>query len=418
MRVVEQRRQCRAGIADGCCAAAVLYSGGQLAEGREWLTQLLDRSVDRTPTRERAMALATAAKLAAHHGDDGAALDYAAAYQALPPELQNLGSTADLRAALCVVNTRRGHLEAAHAYGSAAVSLALDNHDPIDAALFRNYLAAVLHRLGELDAAEALYAQSLAEARELDYRLCTALSLEGLASIARARGDVATARRLYREALSVFRDMSAMLPAIQTLIGLGYTALDQDDLGSARRDFGEALDLALGIGQRLHAVAALEGMALVAAAQHRPERVVKLLAAVERLRADAGGPPASAAVEAALAAARDQLGEAWAEQLRIEGKAMTHEQAVSCAREGGQPGPRLRSATATALSERELQVVNLLVRGLSNRAIAERLVISVRTVDRHVENILAKLELSSRGQIVAWAIEHNATHLADAATHG
>jgi DNA-binding NarL/FixJ family response regulator len=58
------------------------------------------------------------------------------------------------------------------------------------------------------------------------------------------------------------------------------------------------------------------------------------------------------------------------------------------------------------LTERELQVMRLLGRGLSNRDIAGELIISVRTVDRHVENILAKLGLDSRGKVTAWAAEH------------
>jgi len=49
--------------------------------------------------------------------------------------------------------------------------------------------------------------------------------------------------------------------------------------------------------------------------------------------------------------------------------------------------------------------VALVARGLTNRQIAERLGISVRTVDRHVENLLRKLDLAGRAQIAAWAVE-------------
>ncbi len=44
--------------------------------------------------------------------------------------------------------------------------------------------------------------------------------------------------------------------------------------------------------------------------------------------------------------------------------------------------------------------------GLANRQVADRLVISRRTAETHVENILLKLSLSSRAQIVAWHIQH------------
>ncbi len=55
------------------------------------------------------------------------------------------------------------------------------------------------------------------------------------------------------------------------------------------------------------------------------------------------------------------------------------------------------------LSERELEVLRELAQGASNQEIAERLVITVDTVKRHVSNLLAKLEASNRTQAVARA---------------
>jgi DNA-binding NarL/FixJ family response regulator len=83
------------------------------------------------------------------------------------------------------------------------------------------------------------------------------------------------------------------------------------------------------------------------------------------------------------------------------GAGMTLEEVLNYVRG---PAPRAGSLPA-GLTERELQVLRMLGRGLSNRDIADQLIISVRTVDRHVENILAKLHLDSRGQVTAWAAE-------------
>jgi DNA-binding NarL/FixJ family response regulator len=58
------------------------------------------------------------------------------------------------------------------------------------------------------------------------------------------------------------------------------------------------------------------------------------------------------------------------------------------------------------LSDRELQVLRLLSAGATNKAIAAELVLSVRTVDRHVSNIFAKLGVSSRAAATAYAHEH------------
>ncbi len=57
------------------------------------------------------------------------------------------------------------------------------------------------------------------------------------------------------------------------------------------------------------------------------------------------------------------------------------------------------------LTAREREVAALIAQGMSNRTIAQELVVSERTVDTHVANILAKLGFTSRAQIAAWAVE-------------
>lgn len=57
------------------------------------------------------------------------------------------------------------------------------------------------------------------------------------------------------------------------------------------------------------------------------------------------------------------------------------------------------------LTEREREVAQLIAEGKSNRAIAEKLVVSERTIDTHVEHILSKLQFTSRAQIAAWAVD-------------
>ena len=60
-----------------------------------------------------------------------------------------------------------------------------------------------------------------------------------------------------------------------------------------------------------------------------------------------------------------------------------------------------------SLSEREAQVLRLLAAGKTNRAIADELFISEKTVARHVSNIFDKLGVSSRTGATAWAFRHN-----------
>jgi DNA-binding NarL/FixJ family response regulator len=70
------------------------------------------------------------------------------------------------------------------------------------------------------------------------------------------------------------------------------------------------------------------------------------------------------------------------------------------------PSPRRAAAKEFGgLTERERQVASLIAQGMSNREIAEALVVSERTVETHVANIFSKLGFTARTQIAAWAVE-------------
>jgi DNA-binding NarL/FixJ family response regulator len=80
-------------------------------------------------------------------------------------------------------------------------------------------------------------------------------------------------------------------------------------------------------------------------------------------------------------------------------------------REAGGPVPRRRrpstpvpeALAAHGVTAREAEVLQLLGEGLSNAAIAERLFVSVRTVETHVSSLLAKLHAENRGQLTAFS---------------
>ena len=63
------------------------------------------------------------------------------------------------------------------------------------------------------------------------------------------------------------------------------------------------------------------------------------------------------------------------------------------------------------LTEREVQVLNLVVQGQSNRQIADAMFISVATVKAHISNILSKLQVSSRAEAITYAIKHKIVSL-------
>jgi DNA-binding NarL/FixJ family response regulator len=68
--------------------------------------------------------------------------------------------------------------------------------------------------------------------------------------------------------------------------------------------------------------------------------------------------------------------------------------------------PGARTSWPAGLSDREVDVIRLVARGLTNRGIAERLVISSRTAEHHVQHIYAKIGASTRAAAAMFAMEH------------
>ena len=103
--------------------------------------------------------------------------------------------------------------------------------------------------------------------------------------------------------------------------------------------------------------------------------------------------------------------EAEFEAEQAAGRALSLEQAIEYA----QNLPCISRATPASgeklddLTEREREVAALIALGRSNGEIAGELVLSKRTVEKHIANILSKLGLTSRAQLVRWAIEHGLT---------
>lgn len=77
------------------------------------------------------------------------------------------------------------------------------------------------------------------------------------------------------------------------------------------------------------------------------------------------------------------------------------------AAQGAPSASQARESAAADLTERELDVLRLIAGGMSNNEIAEKLVISEKTVKTHVSNILSKLHLDDRTQAAIYALKHN-----------
>jgi DNA-binding CsgD family transcriptional regulator len=122
---------------------------------------------------------------------------------------------------------------------------------------------------------------------------------------------------------------------------------------------------------------------------------------------------AAADVFAALTAARphrDALDEEEACRI-LEAEPGLDAEAVACvlAAAGRRIAPAPRTWPA-GLTDREVEVLRLVARGKTNRQVAQLLVVSPKTVGRHVENLYRKLGVSSRAAAAVFAMEH---HLLD-----
>lgn len=267
---------------------------------------------------------------------------------------------------------------------------------------------------GDRAAARASLEQGLAAARTLRDTRSVALLAATTADAARCQGDYERAAELYSESLALYHELGnrAEIPAI--LHNQGYVALGTHDYIAARDLFAESLRRQHAAGNAAGIAEGLSGLAALAVAQRRLERAARLLGAAATIRAAHPAPiwPAERfEIDRHTRELRAQLPALRCTQCWDEGQAFSTEQAIAyaLADEGRTPAPQPPSRSGS-LTEREREVALLIAQGATNRAIAEALVLSERTVERHVANIFAKLDLGSRTQIAVFAVEAGLMH--------
>jgi non-specific serine/threonine protein kinase len=400
-----------------------------LSEGLAWLEQLLAAPAGATRTAGRARALYAAGFLATSRPPLEEAV-------AMSRELGDREVLAFSLAELAfVLAFREGDLDAAQRLFDESLLLLRELGERWCTGWVLSFLGGIAARQANFAAAYAAYEESLAISWELGDRQARAYALHGLGDVARAAGDSARAVGLYEESLAICRQIDDRPNIAATLASLAQAALDGGDREAARAAFAESIAISRDVGELAEQVTgrgamlrALQGLADLAACEGQLVRAVCLAAAVDRQRQDRGTPasPDEQAVrdrrleEMRQVMGRERYMAAWA-----EGWAMPLADAIASAllRPGATRPPVAPSARAARpalddtrpLTTRERDVAALIAQGLTNRQIADRLVISERTAEGHVANILSKLGLSSRTQVVLWAIEQG---LSTATTRG
>jgi len=282
---------------------------------------------------------------------------------------------------------------------------------------------------GDAQTTRALGQESLAIASEIgdDWLVAWALHLLGLA--AQVEGDYPTARQFYEDSL-VIRRRLGFLEGVSTIFGLlGMIDYREGNYAAAREHFHDGLVLIRGIDSGWLIGNLVADFAALAARVGEPERAGRLAGALMALSEAVSMRPiplVEANLGPALDAARHAIGEAaFAAEEQI-GRRMTLDEAVNEAlalqvtarldatRQGARIGT-IASTSAPAstpiggLTPREVEVLQLIATGCTSQEIADRLVISIHTVERHITHVYQKIGARGRAEATAFALTHGLT---------
>jgi DNA-binding NarL/FixJ family response regulator len=246
------------------------------------------------------------------------------------------------------------------------------------------YVQGEVHRLrGAVDAAEDAYREAGRLGREPQ---------PGLALMRLAQGKTGAAATSIRRALGETTDRFK-----RTVVEVMVAAGDLDAARAAAEELGRRAAAAEDIGVLGAIVAQARGT--IALAEGDAAAALPLLRRAMRVWQELEAPYEAARARALLA-----------EALRVAGDDEAAALEAGAARDAfaalGVAAPAAVRRGRGELTGRELEVLRLVAAGETNKAIATRLVLSERTVDRHVSNIFTKLGVSSRAAATAHAYEH------------
>jgi predicted ATPase/DNA-binding CsgD family transcriptional regulator len=266
---------------------------------------------------------------------------------------------------------------------------------------------------GEFDKAETLTlsAQALAQQAQLDW--LENLALYHLGIIAYGRGELESARTRLEAARVSALALEDLLIPYWSLSYLALVACRQNDLVSAAGLLHQALLTIQDSDLRKGDLSLLGAFAVTATMLGEWRSAAELLgAAAVRNHDNPFAFPERTAFEEVELSARQQLGpknyaEAWTNgrMMRIDGITAVAKRVLAMVETPR--GARRLDHDPTALTDREMDVLRLLIEGRSNREIAETLYISHRTATTHVTHILAKFGVETRAAAVTYAFQHN-----------
>jgi DNA-binding CsgD family transcriptional regulator len=258
------------------------------------------------------------------------------------------------------------------------------------------YRRGEIHRvLGELVEAEEAY-------REAGRRGCE--PQPGLALLRLAQGKLDAAEAAIRRALAESGEPGRRAKLLPAYVEIMLTA---GDLAAALDAGSELTSLAAGHEQGALGALAAQARGAVELAEGDPGAALVSLRHAGEVWLLLEAPYEAARTRELVGLACRAMGDEDTAALELDAARVTYA-ALGARPDITRIGPLGRAAPLEAhgLTERELEVLRLVAAGKTNKAIAAALVLSERTVDRHVSNIFAKLRVSSRAAATAYAYEH------------
>ena len=394
------------------------YVRGYWTEGRRWLETVVAAS-HAGGRALRAKAVNATAVLMWAQGDYGAAAARCEEGIALCREIGDGSGLAFSLNLNALILRHRGDYGRATEILEESLGLRRDLGDRWGVASSLNSLGIIASYRGDYGGATRFFEESLTLRKDLGDRGGIAESLYFLGIVMFHQGDHRRAAGYFEHCLSLFRELGDRSGTASTLHNLGMVAQFLGESDRAARLYGESLSLRADLGDKQGIAECLERLAELARARGEPRRAARLAGAAETVREGrgSGGDPSPPRVVAGGVpghpdrGAQTKRAAADLAAARAEGRSMSQEQAIeyalavpasSPALGAGSPKGRAGS-TSSPLTLREAEIAALIARGLTNRQIAETLVITEGTAANHVQHILNKLGFDSRAQVAAWA---------------
>jgi predicted ATPase/DNA-binding CsgD family transcriptional regulator/Tfp pilus assembly protein PilF len=393
-----------AATALGLCAPLwrFWFERGYLSEGRLWLEESLAGAIEASDARAR--ALSGLGVLAHYQGNYDRAEEVSREALELSRSLDDARGVAEAYTGIALVLRTRGDYPAAEKLFHEALAAYEDMGDDRGVARALDRLAICLVVAGEMDRARRLFERSLGLSRQLGDSHGVALGLYGLAAT-RPPGTDAEARLHADESLDILRAVGDRRAYSKTLWALADINADLGDSDTAASLFEESLTLFVEFGDRWFGGIVLESAAFLAASIGDIRRAVHLLAAADAIRTALDVPlwlGFRGRHDRVLAETRSALGESGFAGAWEEGKRIPLDAAVEMVA----PARQEAAVDAEGLTTREAEVLALVADGLTDAEVAERLVVSIRTVHAHLRSIYRKIDVRSRSAATRYALEH------------